>query len=87
MAVVTVRVVPRSGRTAVEVEPSRGVVVRVRSAPEAGRATAEALRALASAIGIAPSRIRLRSGTRSRTKVYAVSGLTQEELDVRLSAT
>ncbi len=70
-----------------QVEPGRGVVVRVRAAPGGGRATHEALRALASTLGIAPSRIRLRTGARSRTKVYEVEGVSDEEIRVRLFAT
>ena len=60
MASITVRVTPRSGRTAVEAGAD-GVVVRVRAAPEAGKATEEAARALAEALGVPPTRVRLRT--------------------------
>ncbi len=83
MASITVRVVPRSGRTKVEVGPD-GVVVRVRSAPERGRATDEAARALADALGVAPGRVRLRTGARSRTKTFDVEDMTPEELERRI---
>jgi uncharacterized protein len=63
------------------------VVVRVRSAPEDGRATEEARRALAEALDVAASRVRLVTGARSRAKVFEVSGLTADELQVRLGAT
>ena len=86
MARITVRVVPRSGRASVEAGPD-GVVIRVRAAPEGGRATEEARRALAGAIGVPPSRVRLRTGARSRTKVFEVHGLSQAELEMRLRAT
>lgn len=86
MGAVTVRVVPRSGRTAVEVG-SDGIRVRVRAAPEAGRATEEARRALASALDVAPSAVRLVRGARSRAKVFDVDGLTADDLRVRLGAT
>ena len=79
MATITVRVAPRSGRTAVE-SGSDGVVVRVRAAPEGGRATEEAARALAAELGIPPSRVRLRSGARSRTKTFDVDGLSSDDL-------
>jgi uncharacterized protein len=87
MTLVTVRVVPRSGRTVVSVGDGERVVIRVRSAPEGGRATAEAARALADALGVAPGRIGLRSGARSRTKVFAVDGLAEPEVRMRLHAT
>ncbi len=86
MASVTVRVVPRSGRTAVEAGAG-GIVVRVRAPAEAGRATEEARRALAEAARVPPSSVRLRTGQRSRTKVFDVEGLAPAELERRLRET
>ncbi len=86
MTRITVRVVPKSGRTAVEAG-SEGVVVRVRATPEGGKATEEARRALADALGVPPSRVRLSTGARSRIKVFEVVGLPEGELEVRLRAT
>jgi uncharacterized protein YggU (UPF0235/DUF167 family) len=83
MASITVRVTPRSGRTSVE-NGSEGVVVRVRAAPEGGRATDEAARAVAEALGVPRTRVRLRSGTRSRTKVFEVEGLSSLDIQQRL---
>lgn len=79
MGRITVRVMPRSGRTAVEPGPE-GPVVRVRAAPEAGRATEEAVRAIASAAGVAPSRVSLVRGSRSRVKTFEVAGRSDQEL-------
>jgi hypothetical protein len=78
MATVTVRVIPRSGR--IEVARSAGgeVVVRVRAAPEGGRATAQAAAALASFLCIPKGAVTLRTGARSRTKVFALEGLSEE---------
>jgi uncharacterized protein len=87
MASVTVHVVPRAGVTSVSLDPDGRVVVRVRAAPEGGRATEEARRALAGALDVAPSRIAMRTGARSRTKVFAVAGLTDGEVAMRLRAT
>jgi len=86
MGVVTVRVVPRAGTTAVERGPE-GIRVRVRAAPEGGRATEEARRAIASALRVAPSTVRLVRGARSRTKVFEIEGLTADDLRVRLGGT
>lgn len=86
MGTVTVRVMPRSGRTAVEGD--RGEIrVRVRAAPEGGKATEEARRALAAALGIAPSRVRLLRGATSRTKAFEIDGFTADDLQVRLGGT
>ena len=86
MGLVTVRVVPKAGRTSVGLD-DRGVVVRVRAAPEGGRATEEARRALAEALGVPGSAIELCRGARSRTKVFEVAGLDQQQAAMRLRAT
>jgi len=86
MGVVTVRVMPRSRRAGVVVSDT-GVVVRVRAAPEGGKATEEARRALAAALGLPASAVTLRSGATARTKRFEVSGLTAREAEVRLRAT
>lgn len=77
------RVVPRSGRTGVEVGPA-GVRIRVRAAPERGRATEEARAALARALDVPSSAVRLVAGASSRTKVFEVEGLAPEEVRRRL---
>ena len=86
MGTVTVRVTPRSGRTAVEGGPD-DLRVRVRAAPEGGKATEEARRAIAAALDIAPSRVRVLHGATSRTKVFEIDGLTADDLRVRLGVT
>jgi uncharacterized protein YggU (UPF0235/DUF167 family) len=70
----TVRVVPRSGRTAVEVGPDGGLTIRVRAAPTGGEATREAARALAAHLRVPPTAIVLRRGARSRVKTFEVRG-------------
>jgi uncharacterized protein YggU (UPF0235/DUF167 family) len=72
MAMVTVRVVPRSGRQEVRDEPGVGLTIHVRAAPERGKATEEAARLLAAHLGVSPTSVRLRTGARSRTKVFEV---------------
>ncbi len=86
MGLVTVRVQPRSSRTAVELD-ERGILVRVRAAPEGGRATEEARRALAGVLRLPRSGVRLRRGARSRVKVFEVVGLDQRDVEMRLRAT
>ena len=54
--------------------------------PEDGKATEEARRALAAAIGVARSDVRLISGARSRVKVFAVTGWSSSELEHALQA-
>lgn len=84
MATISVRVIPRSTRRTVDASAG-GVTVRVHSPPAGGRATQEARRALAEALGVPPARVTLRSGVRSRSKVFAVEGLSEPEIHDRLA--
>ena len=80
MASLTVRVVPRSGRTEVVRRSSGEIVVRVRAAPDQGRATSEAGAALAAFIGIPRTAVSLRTGSRSRSKVFSLEGVSDDDL-------
>jgi hypothetical protein len=79
----SVRVIPRSRRTRVE-RSGEGIVVRVRAAPEGGRATDEARKALATALGLPASAVTLRRGRRSREKVFELAEMTETEALQRL---
>jgi uncharacterized protein len=70
---VSVRVRPRS-RPGWETADG-DLLLSVKAAPVDGAATEEARRALAKALGVAPSHVSLHSGARSRMKVFAVSGI------------
>lgn len=80
---ITVRVKPRARRPGVETG-SEGLVVRVRAAPEKGRATEEARAAVAAHLGVPAGRIRLARGASSRVKIFEISGLDEESLGRRL---
>ncbi len=70
---VSMRVRPRSRPGFAERD---GVLLVSVEAPSVeGRATEQARRALASALQVAPSAVRLRSGERSRSKVFHVTGV------------
>jgi uncharacterized protein len=85
MGRVTVRVVPRSSRDEVSVEAGRAVI-RVRAVADRGAANEAAGRALAAALGVAPTRVSLTRGSRSRIKIFDVEGLDPEDVLDRLSA-
>ena len=83
----TVRAVPGGVLVQVRVRPrsrpgwqitAGALVIRVAGAPVGGAATEEARRALAKALGVAPSRVSLQRGERSRTKVFAAAGVDEE---------
>lgn len=71
---VVVRVQPGSREQAVGGERNGALLVRVRSPAQEGRATSEAIRALARALGIPPSSVKLVAGATSRTKTFDISG-------------
>ena len=60
------------------------VLISVGAPPLEGRATDEARRTLAKALGLPPSAVVLHSGARSRQKVFLVLGLGPEETARRL---
>lgn len=81
---VTLRVKPRSGSTGVGPWRDQVLQVRVTPPPTDGEATAAALVALAAALDVPRSAVRLLKGDRSRLKRVVVAGLTAEQLAVRL---
>ena len=73
MTRVTVRLTPRASRDAIAGFDERGrLLLRVTAAPVDGAANAACLRLVAKALGIAPSRVALVAGRRSRDKVLEV---------------
>ena len=82
-SLVEVRVRPRS-RPAIALRDG-GLVVSVAAPAVDGRATEEARRALAAALGVAPTSVVLRSGARSSRKTFVVDGIAPEEVSRRLS--
>ena len=58
----------------------------VAAPPVAGRANEALLRLLARTLEIAPGRLRLAAGHRSRQKLVAAEGLTGEEIREKLGA-
>jgi uncharacterized protein (TIGR00251 family) len=68
----SVKVQPRSSRPGVE-ETGRGEFkVRVKAAPDKGRANAEVIELLAEHFDVPPSRIKIVRGEISRTKIIVI---------------
>lgn len=78
---VTIRVRPGAGRTAVGGSYDGALVVRVSERAVDGRATAAALTALASALGVRPREVSLVTGATSRTKVVEIPDATAAAYD------
>ncbi len=62
------------------------LLVRVTRPAAEGQANRAVLRLLARALGVAPSRLSIASGERSRRKRVRVDGMGDEELERRLRA-
>ena len=86
---IAIRVKPGASRTRVggvhDGPYGPALVVAVGAPPVDGRATEAALRALADAVDVRPSRLRLRAGAASRDKLVEIDG-APPDLDARVRA-
>lgn len=80
-----VRLTPRASREEVTLKPDGTLVVRVSAPPVDGRANDALERAVASALRVAPSRVRLVRGARSRDKTVQIDGLDADAVRARLA--
>lgn len=79
-----IRVQPRASSNLVEGYRGDTVRLRVTAPPEGGKANEAAVSALAQALGVAKSRIKIVKGHSSRDKLVLVEGLTNGEVEQRL---
>ena len=75
-----VRVHPRATRDEITGEGGGALEVRVTAPPTEGRANEALCRLVARKLRVAPSRVSILRGARSRDKVVQVDGLTSEEI-------
>jgi uncharacterized protein len=75
-----VRLQPRAGRDEIVGERAGALVVRLTAPPVDGRANEALCRLLARRLGVAPTRVTLLRGARSRDKVVRVEGLSSTEI-------
>lgn len=80
-----VRLTPRASREQVTLKPDGTLAVRVSAPPVDGRANDALERAVASALRVAPSRVTLVRGSRSRDKLVQVDGLDADAVRERLA--
>ncbi len=85
MTRIAVRVQPGARRNAIERVADGALRVRVTSPPERGRANEAVLELLADALDVPKSRLSIVRGHRARQKVVEVEGLTDDELERRVS--
>lgn len=82
-----VQVTPKSRVDTVEADPATKMIrVRVRAAPESGRANEAVLAALRKKLGLAAGALRIVGGLAQRRKWVEVDGIEEAELWRRLEA-
>ena len=84
-AVLSVRVQPRASRNEAAGLVGDTLKIRLTAPPVEGEANDACLAFLAKLLDLAPSRLAIIQGARSRTKLIRITGLTQEAVRARLS--
>lgn len=75
---ITVRVIPRAGRSGIAGVRDGALLVRLGSAPVDGAANAELVEVLAAALGVPKRSVTIVTGERSRRKQVRVAGVSVE---------
>jgi uncharacterized protein len=75
-----VRVQPRASKDEIVGERDGALVVRLTAPPVDNRANDALVRLVAKRLGVAPTRVTLLQGARSRDKVLAVDGLSSTDI-------
>jgi uncharacterized protein (TIGR00251 family) len=81
---IDVRLTPRAAREQIAPAPGGGYLVRVTAPPVDGRANDALCRLIARRARVAPSRVTLVRGAKTRTKTVRVEGLDAAALRERL---
>jgi uncharacterized protein len=84
-AILTVKVIPRAGKTAITGTRDNTLLIRLAAAPVDGAANATLLSLLADALGVPKRQVTILAGEKSRTKHVKVMGVTAEVVRQRLS--
>jgi uncharacterized protein (TIGR00251 family) len=84
-AILQVRVTPRAGRTAVGGKRGDALLIRLAAAPVDGAANGALVAYLSTLLDVPKRDLRIVSGERGRDKRIAVAGLTQDQLQQKLS--
>jgi uncharacterized protein (TIGR00251 family) len=83
--ILSVRVTPRAGRTAIAGMRDGVLHVKLAAAPVEGAANAALIDLLCRQLRIPKRSLRIARGERSRIKTVEISGLTDEEVRARLA--
>ena len=83
-AIVTVKVIPRAGTTALAGTRDDTLLIRLAAAPVEGAANTALIDLLANILGVPKRQVAIISGKRSRTKRVKVMGVAAEVIRQRL---
>ena len=85
-SLISVRLTPRAAREQLVALPDGGYRAHVTAPPVEGAANDALCKLVAKAAGVAPSRVSVVRGGRSRQKVVRVDGVSDAELRARIGA-
>ena len=83
-ASLSVHATPKAPKDAIVGWHGDALKLKVRAVAEEGKANEALCRFIAKSLGISKSAVQIRSGKKSRRKLFTIEGLTQEKLTVRL---
>ena len=83
MSRVTVKVIPKSGRSDLKFE-GKTLKVWLKSAPEDGKANDELVRILADKFGLPRTSVEILRGLSSKNKLVDITGISMEEIEKSL---
>ena len=84
-AIITIRVIPRAGRTAVAGMRGDAVLVRLAAAPVDGAANDALIAFVATTLGCSRRDVAIVSGEKSRDKRLRIDGFTADDVHRRLN--
>jgi uncharacterized protein len=84
VVVITVRVIPRAGRSEVAGTRDGALLVRLNAPPVEGAANEELIQVIAKALRVPKGAVTIVSGERSRTKRVRVAGVDADHVASRL---
>jgi uncharacterized protein len=87
LTILVCRIHPNARKDAVEGPREDGLSIRLNAPPVEGRANKALQKYLSGLLGIAKTKIEIRSGEKGRTKVLALRGITPEEVKEKLGIT
>src|SRR5262245_25670347 len=83
--VLSVRVIPRASRSAIDGSRAGALLVRLKAPPVDGAANAELIRVIAAALGVPARTVAIVSGEHARQKRVAVEGIDRARAEMLLT--